>query len=270
MPRVPTDAACLALLLAAAAGSAGAQQSGIIPPGEETLKLSLGGILYRSDTRLRIDGARVDREFTLEDTLGLDPDRSSVYGEAVWRFASRHRLGLRTFRVKRDSERPINETIQIADTDIPVNTVLRADSKTTFLLADYRYSFMKTNRMELAGIAGVFGGRYEFRFNATNPSVDVERKVTAPVPVIGVSLDYFIAPRWTASAFVQGMSLDFGSVDARVLNLGASTEYMLTRNFGLGLALSSNSVKLELDKSNSHGRIGYRANTLMGYAQVRF
>ena len=48
MPRVRTHA--VALLLAAAAGGAGAQPSGIIPPGEETFKLSLGGILYRSDT----------------------------------------------------------------------------------------------------------------------------------------------------------------------------------------------------------------------------
>jgi hypothetical protein len=90
------------------------------------------------------------------------------------------------------------------------------------------------------------------------------------VPVIGASLDYFITPRWTASAFLQGMDFDFGSTDARVYNVGASTEYMLTRHIGLGVALSSNNVVVEVDKSSFHGRIGYRANTLMGYMQARF
>lgn len=262
-------ATCL-VLLAGAAASAGHAADGFIPPGEERLKINLGTLLYRSETDVRIDGATRGTEFELEDVLGLERDRSTLSGQIIWRFASRHRLGLRAFQVKRDAEHEIDEELRIEDRVVPINTTLRAESRLQFFTADYRYSFVKNPRMELAGIIGVFGGRYRLSFEASNPQIDIEKNTTAPIPVIGASIDWYLGPRWTVSAFAQGMDLDLSSVDARVYNLGLSTEYMLTRHLGLGVAYNLDSVKVEVDKGSFDGRVDLTGGSLTGYLQARF
>jgi hypothetical protein len=245
-------------------------QDGPIRSGEERFKFNLGGVLARSDTSLRLDGQTRGREFDLEDTLGLDKDRNTLDLEATWRFAARHRIGVRGFQLKRDAERTINETLQIEDRSFPINTTLRAESTTTFLLADYRYSFLKSERMELAGSLGVLGGRYEFRFQGSGSQTDVNKKITVPVPVIGARLDYFITPRWTASVFGQGIAFNIGDVDARAYYAGVSTEYMITRHIGVGAAYNLMGINLELEKSNFRGEIDLRTNNLTGFIQARF
>jgi hypothetical protein len=263
------SAGCLALLACALAPD-GRGAEGFIPPGEERFKFNLGTLLYRSETEVRIDGAQRGTSFELEDRLGLDDERTVLSADFVWRFAPRHRLGLHVFQVKREEQRAIDEELRIEDRVVPVNTVLRAESRMQFFVADYRYSFVKNPRMELAGVVGVFGGRYRFSFEASNPQINIEKDVTAPVPVLGAALDWFITPRWTASAFAQGMEFDLGEVDARVYNLGLSTEYMLTRHLGLGVAYNLDSVKVDVDKGSFHGRVDLSGGSLIGYLQARF
>jgi hypothetical protein len=260
---------CL-VLLAWLAAPPGQGAEGLIPPGQERLKINLGALLYRSETEVRIDGATRGTEFELEDVLGLDRDRSSLYGSIMWRFASRHRVSLSAFQVEREGQRAIDRELRIEDRVLPVSTVLRAESRTQFFIADYRYSFVKNESMELAGILGVSGGRYRFSFQATSPLVDIEKETTAPVPVLGASLDWFLSPRWTASAFLQGMEFDLGEIDARVYNLGVSAEYMFTRHLGAGLAFNLDAVRVELDKGSFHGRVGLSGSSLIGFLQARF
>jgi hypothetical protein len=260
---------CL-LLLACVAALPGQGAEGLIPPGQERLKITLGALLYRSETEVRIDGATRGSQFELEDTLGLDQDRSALYGSIMWRFASRHRVSLSAFQVERDEQRTIDRELRIEDRVFPVNTVLRAESRTQFFIADYRYSFIKSPSMELAGILGVYGGRYRFRFQATSPQLDIEKETTAPVPVLGASLDWFLSPRWTASAFLQGMEFDLGEVDARVYNLGVAAEYMFSRHLGAGLAYNLDTVRVEVDRGSFHGRVGLTGGSLIGYLQARF
>lgn len=247
-------------------------QDGLIRPGEERFKFNLGTVLARSDTSLRLDAQSTrGREFNLEDTLGLDKDRNSLDLEATWRFAPKHRIGVRGFQLKRDAERSINQTLQIEDRVVPINTTVRAESETTMLLADYRYSFLKSERMELAGTVGVVGGRYKFEFRSTGGSqIDTTREVTVPVPVIGARLDYFFTPRWTGSLYGQGMAYNIGDVDAKVYYAGVSTEYMITRHIGVGAAYNLLGVNLELDKSRFRGEIDLKQNNLTGFIQARF
>jgi hypothetical protein len=88
--------------------------------------------------------------------------------------------------------------------------------------------------------------------------------------VIGASFDWYLGPRWTVSAYAQGMDLDFSSVDARVYNIGLSTEYMLTRHLGLGVAYTVDSVRVDVEKGSFDGRVDLTGGSLIGYLQARF
>jgi len=64
------------------------------------------------------------------------------------------------------------------------NTVLNTEVKTTFVIANYQYSFIKNEKMEVAGLLGLYTAQFRFKFGATQPLVDIDRKTTAPLPVL--------------------------------------------------------------------------------------
>jgi hypothetical protein len=261
------------LFVVCAACASGALQAadGMIPQGSETFKLSVGGMLQRFDSGLRLDGSQgQSSEFDLEDIGGVERSKSTFWGEATWRFASRHRLGLQVFTARRQNERAISENIVIEGQDIPVNTVLSTEAKNTFLVANYQYSFIKSEKMELAGLLGLYTARLRFTFGATEPLVEIDRKATAPVPVLGASISYYVNPRWTVSGFSEGLKINLGDVDGWVLNLGVSTDYMLSRHFGVGVGYNATSFRLDVEQSDFNGRMTWTTQGLMAYGQLRF
>jgi hypothetical protein len=260
----------IAIFLLAGAAAAPAAADVPIPPGEERFKLNIGTIVARPESTLRLDGQARGRDVDLEETIGLDRDVTTLDVELSWRFAARHRFGLRAFQLKRDAERAISETIQLEDQVIPVNTTLAAESRTTLVLADYRYSFVKNPRLEFAGSIGVLAGRYQFEFGATSPAVDIDRSATVPAPVLGARLDYFFTTRWTGSVYGHGAAYNIGDVDARVYYAGVSTEYMITRHIGLGVGFDLIGINLEVERSGFRGEIDLRTQNVSAFLQARF
>ena len=93
--------AAAAIGLAALAGPAFAQ-GGFISPYDETLSITLGGIVNRFDTNVRFDSdARPGTDIHLEDNA-LEKNLSSFEGGLTWRFFRAHRLDLDYFSAKRD------------------------------------------------------------------------------------------------------------------------------------------------------------------------
>jgi hypothetical protein len=260
----------LAFMCAAAASGALQAAEGMIPQGSETFKLSVGGMLQRFDSDLRLDGSQESSEFDLESISGLERNKGTFWGEATWRFASRHRLGLQVFTARRQNTRAISESIVIGDQDIPVNTVLSTETKSTFFVANYQYSFIKNENMELSGLLGLYTARFKFTFNATDPFVEVDRKATAPVPVLGVGISYYVNPRWTVSGFGEGLKVKVGDMDGWVVNASVSTDYMLTRHLGVGIGYNATSLRLDVAQSDFNGRITWTTQGVMAYGQLRF
>ena len=267
--HVISRAGLIVLVVLSTGGGAWADQD-LIKPGEETFRVKLGGIINESNTSLRLDGSSGrSREVNLEDA-GLEKDSAGFLGEATWRFAANHRIGIQTFAIQRSGSKTTAQDIQLGDNVVPAGTTLSAESKSRFLIADYEYSFVKNDRLELAGLVGLYGARFKFNFNATSPVTNVDRSTDAPLPVLGASLDFFVNPRWSVALFGEGMKIKIGDVDGRVYYAGISTDYMLTRHFGLGIGYSLADLKVDVAKGDFSGRIGWRMNSLFGYGQARF
>jgi len=242
----------------------------MIPQGGETFKINLGGMLQRFDSGLRLDGSQGrSSEFDLED-IGAERSKGTFWGEATWRFASRHRLGLQVFTSRRQNTHAISENLVIEDRDIPVNTVLTTESESTFFVANYQYSFIKSENLEISGLFGLYTAQLRFRFGATQPLVDIDRKATAPVPVLGAGISYYVSPRWTVSGFGEGLKVKSGDLDGWVLNAGVSTDYMFTRHFGVGIGYNITSLRVDVAESDFNGRITWTTQGAIAYGQLRF
>ena len=93
-------------------------------------------------------------------------------GSATWRLAANHRVGLQVFQTKRSAEKTIERTLEFKDQVILAGTTLSTESKTSFYIANYQYSFIKNDNMELAGVFGIYTANFRFKFNSGSPPVE--------------------------------------------------------------------------------------------------
>jgi len=259
-------------LIAAALAAPALAQDGPIPGGTEKFKLSIGTIFNQNDTSLRLEGpSGRGIEFGLEGSNGVQRDVWSTLASGTWRFAPNHRVGFQSFYTKRSASRTTEQELVLEDQTIPVGTQLDTSSKTQFFVVNYQYSLLRDDRVELSAMAGIYGARFKFGFDSTNPPRSIESDTTAPLPMIGIGLDTFITPRWTVSTFVEGLALKVGDVRGSVTYIGMSTDYMLTRHFGIGLGVSAVHVSADVDKDNgAQHSFDWRSNSVSAYGQFRF
>jgi opacity protein-like surface antigen len=265
-----------ASLLAAPAFAQDLMSQNFIKGGDETLTLNLGGILNQFDTTLQLNGSGTSGSTLNLEGNGLSKSLTSFEASGTWRFLSRNRIDILYFESKRSGSRTLDREVTIDGTVIPVNFTLAADAKNAFVLADYRYSFVKTPQVEVAGALGFYGGQFKYNLNATGirdgQPVEVAKtaSTTVPLPLIGVTLDWYINPRWKVSGNVAGMKAQIGDVDGTAVVAGAATEFMLTRNVGLGLAYMYSDLDVDVTKGGFDGNLTWQMNSLRAYAQLKF
>jgi hypothetical protein len=264
--------AATALLVVAAAGVTSARaQDALIAPGMETFKFNLGGIFTTNNTNFRLDGTTGrGTDIDLEGVSGLDADVSSIMLAGTWRFLPRHRIGITGFQTDRDNSRNIDRTITIGDTVIPISTNLKSETRTQFIIANYQYSFVKNEALEVAAVVGIYGANFKYRFTAANPIVDIDKSTNAPLPLIGLSADFYLAPRWTVSAIGEGLKLKVGDTDGSMYHFAISTDYMFARNWGVGIGYQVADLKVDVSKNDFRGHIGWRMDGYTAYVQARF
>jgi hypothetical protein len=243
-----------------------------IQGGTEKFKLNLGAILNQNDTSVRLEGpGGRGIEFGLEGANGVKRDTWSLLASGTWRFQPNHRVGFQSFSTRRNNTRTTQQDLVIRDETIPAGTVLTTSAKTDFLVVNYQYSLLRDDRVELSAMAGIYGARFKFGFDSTSPPRDIHSSTTAPLPMFGIGLDTFITPRWTFSTFFEGFALKVGDTKGSVTYIGISTDYMLTRHFGLGLGVSAVHVGADSTQdNNSQIKFDWRTNNVFAYGQLRF
>jgi hypothetical protein len=243
-----------------------------IDGGDETFTLDLGGILNQFDTSVRFDGHGTRGSNINLEKNGGPQTLSSFEASGTWRFSSRNRIDVQYFQTKRSGNRLLDQTVAIGNSVIPSGSNLAAEVKDDFLLADYRFSFVKTEEIEVAGLFGFYGGQYSFNLTASSTAQVINKSVstTVPLPLIGATLDWYINPRWKISGNVAGLKAKIGDVDGSAFVAGAATEFMLFRNFGIGLAYMYTDINVDVSNSDFNGNLVWKMNSVRAYAQFKF
>ena len=244
-----------------------------IEGGDETLTIDLGGILNQFDTSARFDGQGTRGTNINLEKNGAPQSQSTFEASATLRFLSRNRIDAMYFQTTRSGSRTLDQTVTIGDKVISAGSNLSAEVKDQFLLADYRYSFVKTKEIEVAGLIGFYGSQYTFNLTGSTPNAQVINKsasTTVPLPVIGATLDWYINPRWKISGNLAGLKAKIGDVDGSIIVAGASAEFMLVRNFGIGLGYMYTDTNVDVTKNDFNGNLTWKLNSVRAYAQLKF
>ena len=272
-------AAGAAVAIVLASGHAVAQDfmsRNFIKPGQETFTLNLGGIVNQFDTSLKLNGeSRTGTNINLESG-GLKHSLSSFDIAGTWRFLDRYRIDMQYFSAKRSGGRSFDSEVTIRDVVFPVGATINTEARDHFFIADYRYSFLKTDEVELAGLIGLYGGQFKFDVTATGNelldarSIQTTASSTVPLPLIGATVDWYVNPQLKLSAHLAGIKADISDVDGSVLVVGGAVEYMLVRSLGVGLRYMYSDVDVDVNKSRFNGSTTWRMNSVSLYAKLLF
>ena len=246
------------------------QADDFIKGGDEAFTFNLGGIVNQFDSSVRLDGTvSTGTEINLEGN-GLDENLTSFMASGTWRFTERNRISAMYFGADRSGSRTSDRTITVGDQVIQPGTV-SAETQIDFLLLDYRYSFYKSDAWEFAGALGFYGLNFDVSVSGTGLiGGTVSESTTVPLPLIGLSADWYIQPRWKVSSTLLGMQADIGDVDGSITVFTLSTDYMFTRNLGMGVSYLHTNTDVDVTKSDFNGNINLGNNAVLLYATAKF
>ncbi|HEX4762973.1 MAG TPA: hypothetical protein VFU92_01500 [Usitatibacter sp.] len=268
----------LVAAVAAAALPAAAQMSSqnFAGPYDPTISVTLGGVVNRFDTSVRLDGqTQRGTDFALEDN-GLDSSSSSFTAGLTWRIAQRHRVDFNYFESKRSGERTYSNEIDIGDSTFPLGATVGIQAKDQFFFADYRYSLIQDPTFELAALFGIYGGKFTFDINAVgnagNSSNTYNKSVSTglPLPLIGLTADWYPDRQWHMAAQFEGLKAKVGDVDGHAYVAGAALEYMFTRGWGMGARYDYTEIKADVTKGDFNGNFAWKTSAVSLYAKLVF
>lgn len=263
-----------ALLLAMAALPAAAQQT-FIPGGEETFKVTAGGVISKFNSQVSLNGtAGTGTDFDF-DGSGKNQSDSNVFVSGTFRFLSRNRIQALYFQTKNSTSFTTARDIDFGDITIPSGYTVGASNTNSFLFANYSYSFIKRPNLELAGVLGFYGGKISFDVTGTPPGgtgtrLQESASTTLPLPLIGGSFSWYPAPRWQINAGLSGMAAKIGDVDGSVWVASTAAEFMVLRNLGLGLQWLHTSIDADVTKNSFFGSIDTNSNNILFYGILKF
>ena len=236
-----------------------AQAEDVIP---DRFRIALGAFsVLRYDSIMSLSdpdlGAGIS--ITPEDTLGLQTEQSVLRLDGYYRFNKVHGLTYSWYKISSDGNKTIEEEFDWIDENgdpitIPVGAKANTSLNYDIFKLGYLWSFHHTNKVEMSAGAGLHMTRIAINLQTDTTSTGAEAKdvdTTLPLPVISFSIIYHVTPKFAWHFKQEFFALQFDKWDGNYTDSTFGIEYRAFEKVGLGIALSSNSLKLT-EKENDY------------------
>ena len=251
-------------------------------PGTDKWKFELGAYFPAVNTDLTINTG--DQEINVEDVLKLSENEIVGRLDGYWRFARKHRLAFGYYRLNRDTRTALDVNLEIGDEIWYAGALVDSDFTMDFYQLSYLYSFYQGEKWEIAGFLGAYWVRVETTIalaaEMSNPFPPPDFIGTSerfesdtfegPLPLLGLSFDYYITPKWMATLKGGYFQLTINDYRGRLTNLGAKLEYQFTKTFGLGLGYDAFRLEVEAEDADGFAKVEYKYHGVQLYGILRF
>jgi hypothetical protein len=232
-------------------------------PLADRFSLSLGTFLMDTSTELRVDGeGGRGTQIDAERDLGLH-NSDSFRIDGYWRFAERHKLRLLYFKSSRSSTRTIDRDITFRDTVFPVNAELGTHFSTDVTELAYEYAFLRRERFEVSGTAGLHNLRFRLGLSAAQTGGGTAElaqtaKADGPLPVVGLRGIWRLGEHWALDAQAQFFKISVDPYDGRIEDYTASFVWMPFTHVGLGAGWNEFVTRLDVSGGQFEGSMRWR------------
>jgi hypothetical protein len=290
MDRLPFPELTAAVLLVAFAPTLAAQSRlsenaldsrfSDVPVITDPFDFTLGGYIIDLDTAAAIGNNKgVGSLIRLEEILGLESHQQLLRVGFRWDFARKHSIGLVWFSISRGAIGEFDETIDFEDLRFVGEYESQFD--VDYYGLDYRYSLINNNRVDagfslgvstfdfsvaLEGEASVIGG------DEPDPEIEYRQAaadIIAPVPAIGMFIDYAVTRRLIVGSSVQFVDLTISGYQGRFMDLAFTVDWFFSRHFAIGGGLASTDISVTYTGDDPY-RVDYRYSGVLFHLRGSF
>lgn len=261
--------------------ASGANAASDLALADQRFKANLGAFFadLRSGAAVEVhedDGSR-NAFVDLEDDLGLDTTETVFRVDGWWRFAPRHRLLAGYYSFDRTSSKILEKDIEWEDSIFLKGSKAKLDFEWQLVPVSYAYSFYRKNGWEVSGSLGIHWIELDVAVSGTveeatggTASRKESSSVAGPLPNLGLHVDYQPNSDWILGGLIQYFSLEHGKYDGTMLDAGVYAEYLLSRNWGVGLGYNFFDIDVDVDTDDWDGTVDLEYGGLQAYVSARF
>lgn len=248
----------LLALLPAVAVAAPPKKTRDDPMFDNAVTLSGSFVYANASTGFRLDATDGTRgtDIDAEDDLGLKKHKVLGRGEATLRARPRHRVRLLHYflPLDRDSSATLTRDIDYGDADYLTGDEVFSNFDLSLVAINYSYSFLRTERVELAAGVGVNIVDYNTRAVVPARRVEEGNDDSGAAPVVTFDGAWRFAGRWYAEGRAQWFKIDLSGVKGSFTAFDLNFLYRLHRNVLVGAGYTYADVSVETTEIGNTGR----------------
>ena len=235
-----------------------AQAEDVVP---DQFRIALGGFaVVRYDSLMSLTEPNLGAGISIspEDTLGLSSEQTVLRLEGYYRFTKKHALTYSWYKISSDGNKAIVEEFDWLDTNgdtitIPIGAKVDSTLSYDIFKLGYLWSFHHTDKVEMSAGVGLHMTRIEIGLQTDTTTSGIKAKdvdTTLPLPVVSFSIIYHVTPKFAWHFKQEFFTLQYDNWDGIYTDSTLGIEYRTFENVGLGIALSSNSLKVTEKKDD--------------------
>ena len=219
--------------------------------------IDLGGSTNDLSTSAALTGeAGLGAALDFEDTFDLDETKDTFRLFGTWRISAERRyIDFGFVSINRSGGKIIEQDFNWGDYVFDAGARVDATFDTQFVYAAFRYDFLHEEKVHIAGSAGVsvttLNAELTGNGNVTGPEGPItgeftaDSSITAPVPMIGLNIDWAITDRLITRIYSRLFWLNISAIDGSMKENGIHLNWLFTKHFGVGLGFDRNSIKIK-------------------------
>ena len=252
---------------------------------DEIYSLSVGANLanYSSDLTINSQDNSVNAGFNFEDDMGYDKHVNAGWISGWYRTGELHRLRLTYTPINRSSSIQNTKDIVIDNTTIKAGALIRSQTNTDILDFSYIYSFHKTRKIEAGFSTGIYWFLNDTKIFAAGEiqaegddqssfksDYFTEESLLAPMPLIGLSVNYEISSSWRSHASVRYLDVQIDEIDGSIFSAEAGSEYYFNDNWGIGASLAYFDLDIKVNGIISNSTLSWDHSGIQLYAVFKY
>jgi len=242
----------------------------------DDFQLRVGGyLLADQDTDIQLSHSGLGVIINLQDTFQMKTSAQVFRLDGYYRFSPKHSVEVAWYAIHNSS----STTQDFVWDDLNISNSGHLDTffNTDIYKVNYVYSFYHSDTVELGLAAGLhitqvsigFDGSYQSNGIDANGKEDVG--VTAPLPVVGIRLNYNILPSLSVKYAVDYFFVTFEGAAGSMSDALLTLNYRVFDNFGLGIGLNSTRMRFKADVGDEGElKLNHDVSGGLIYATVNF
>jgi len=245
-----------------------------LSPTEERVRLSLGVVRLSNNTNLQLDSSAgiSGTPVNAEDVFGLDKSDYEAKIQAMVRVGERHRLRFDYFSLDRSASSTLTQPIVFRDVVLQPGDPLNSDLSIRTFGITYGYSFLHSDKYEVAATLGVSDTDISARARVQTQTrhVDQTEDQAGPFPTVGLDASYVLSKRFYFDGRAQYLKVRVDHLDGSLGIYELDALYRLRPNISFALGYSMLRASLTSRQTNQAGFFDFNSKGPEFFVRIAF